>query len=171
MGEGQPDANRPPIRRRATVQEAAEALGVTVEAVRGRIKRGKLKAEREKDGSVYVWLDADQIATGHDQPTTGPQPATDRLTDQSALIESLLEQVAYMREQLAEERGEETRGHHHGPTLSSQRGASTYHPGARSPTRRVRSPGDGLRQPGGYRQHSEPERRRSGGHRAAVLVA
>ncbi len=104
MGEEQPDANQPPTRRRVTVQEAAEILGVTVEAVRGRIKRRKLEAEREEDGSVYVWIDADRPTTSHDQPTTGPQPDTDQSTAQTALIESLLEQVGYMREQLAEER-------------------------------------------------------------------
>ncbi len=82
LGEDRPDANQPtpgsPTSRRVTVQEATGALGVTVEAVRGRIKRGKLEAEREKDGSVYVWLDADRITTGHDQPTTGSQPDADR---------------------------------------------------------------------------------------------
>ncbi len=103
MGE-EHTVGQAPTRRRVSVQEAAEVLGVTVEAVRGRIKRGKLEAEREEDGSVYVWLDADRTTTGHDQPPTGHKPAADRLTDQTALIESLLEQVAYMREQLAEER-------------------------------------------------------------------
>src|SRR5215216_211385 len=50
----------PPSATRLTVQEAAEALGITVEAVRARIKRGKLRREKGEDGTVYVWLDAAQ---------------------------------------------------------------------------------------------------------------
>jgi hypothetical protein len=65
--------------------------------VRGRIKRGTLQAQRTDEG-VFVWLDVP------DQTTTGPQPADDRLTNQSKLVEALLERVAYMREQLAQER-------------------------------------------------------------------
>jgi excisionase family DNA binding protein len=45
-------------RRRLTVPQAAEALGVTVDAVRGRIHRGKLEAERDGTGTVYVWVEA-----------------------------------------------------------------------------------------------------------------
>ncbi len=90
-----------------SVQEAAGVLGVTVEAVRGRIKRGTLEAEREADGSVYVWLDTDQAptsrdqpATGSDQTTTSPQPDAGR----EELVEVLREQVEYLREQLEAER-------------------------------------------------------------------
>ncbi len=101
MGEG---ADQPQTSRRVTVQEATEILGVTVEAVRGRIKRGKLRSERDEAGGVYVWLDADQTSTSKNQSSTGTLPDTNRLADQSALVESLLEQVAYMREQLAEDR-------------------------------------------------------------------
>ena len=101
--------NQPPTRRRVTVQETAEVLGVTVEAVRGRIKRRKLEAERDKDGSVYVWIDTDQPTTRQDQPETGNDQITaghrpDRLGNQEQLVESLLDQVTYMREQLAAER-------------------------------------------------------------------
>ncbi len=46
-------------RRRVTVAEAAEALGISAEAVRMRIRRGTLQHERH-EGTVYVLLDADQ---------------------------------------------------------------------------------------------------------------
>jgi hypothetical protein len=89
--------------QRHTVAEAAEILGLTVEAVRGRIKRGKLEHAKE-DGTVYVLLDTDQTATGQ----TGHQPVDDQPSDlssaQAQLIEALQDQVTYMREQLAEER-------------------------------------------------------------------
>ena len=43
--------------RREDVKGAAEALGVTVEAVRKRIARGTLRSEKGPDGTRYVWLD------------------------------------------------------------------------------------------------------------------
>jgi hypothetical protein len=52
-----------------SVPEAADALGVTVDAVRSRIKRGTIAHERQ-GGRVYVSLNADrpgQVATS--QPT------------------------------------------------------------------------------------------------------
>jgi hypothetical protein len=58
-----------------TVAQAATELGTTPEAIRGRIKRGTLRAERES-GRVFVLLDADQS-----RPTAG-QP-TDQPTDQA----------------------------------------------------------------------------------------
>lgn len=93
-------------RRRLTVPEAATVLGVTVDAVRGRIRRGKLDSEHDEHGTVYVWLEASEgDRPGPSQTGEGPSAASQGPeSDQSAVIESLLEQVRYMREQLAEER-------------------------------------------------------------------
>ncbi len=101
MGEDRPDDGRPTTRRRVTAQEAAELLGVTVEAVRGRIKRGTLKAERTPEG-VYVWLETDW-------PTDRTRPAEDQPTDRSrsdadALISAKDETITALREQLEAER-------------------------------------------------------------------
>jgi transposase-like protein len=86
-------------RRRLTVPQAAEALGVTVDAVRGRIRRGKLKSEQHA-GTVYVWLDALE-----DDDSRGPSATSHRPSDdQSERIEDFREQVAYLREQLQAER-------------------------------------------------------------------
>jgi hypothetical protein len=86
-------------RRRLTVPQAAEALGVTVDAVRGRIRRGKLKSEQHA-GTVYVWLDALE-----DDDSRGPSATSHRPSDdQSERIEDFREQVAYLREQLEAER-------------------------------------------------------------------
>ena len=95
-----------PDRQRLTVPEAAKVLGVTVDAVRGRIRRGKLSSEHDKDGKVYVWLDdieADRLEPSQtvERPS---EPSQSRSDEQLELIESLREQVAYMREQLTEER-------------------------------------------------------------------
>ena len=86
-------------RRRLTVPQAAEALGVTVDAVRGRIRRGKLKSEQHA-GTVYVWLDAPE-----EDDSRGPSETSHRPSDaQSERIEDFREQVAYLREQLEAER-------------------------------------------------------------------
>jgi hypothetical protein len=60
--------------QRLTVPQAAEALGVTVDAVRGRIRRGKLEAEHDEAGTVYVWIDA-LAEVGR----RGPSPTSQRL--------------------------------------------------------------------------------------------
>ena len=44
-------------RQRLDVKQAAEALGISSEGVRKRIKRGSLDSEKDSDGRVWVWLD------------------------------------------------------------------------------------------------------------------
>jgi hypothetical protein len=74
--------DRTPHVRRTTVAEAAEVLGISAEAVRGRIRRGTLPVERE-GGTVYVLL-SDHAAdrTTADQPRT----TTDRPDDRTELL-------------------------------------------------------------------------------------
>ena len=74
MGE---DAGRA-TRRRLTINQAADQLGVTVDAVRGRIKRGTIAHVRE-GGRVYVLLAADESRPGHDQDADQPDDRTDAL--------------------------------------------------------------------------------------------
>jgi hypothetical protein len=76
-----------------TTREAAEALGISVEAVRKRIERDQLVHERV-DNRVYVYLDENRTESGPDVEGEGA----------GALVESLQDQVSYLREQLAEER-------------------------------------------------------------------
>ena len=93
MGEDQSQAGR----RRFTVAEASEILGITVEAVRGRIKRGTLDQERTDKG-VFVLLDTDQS-------DDRPRPDIDRLQSNSAaLISAKDETIATLRDQLEAER-------------------------------------------------------------------
>jgi hypothetical protein len=86
--------------RKVTVQEAAEALDTSVDAIRQRIKRGKLlRAEPDDpdDNRVYVWLDGNHAEARHD--VEGEISA-----NLGALVESLQDQVEYLREQLDRER-------------------------------------------------------------------
>ncbi len=96
LGVSYPAMNdRPQTRRRVTVPDAADALGITVEAVRGRIKRGKLGHVKD-GGTVYVLLPID----GTRPDKTSHQPDNDRITDQSKLIEVLEAQVEDLRARL-----------------------------------------------------------------------
>src|ERR671920_1453387 len=97
VGEDQSQTGR----RRVTVAEASEILGITVEAVRGRIKRGTLDHERDS-GTVYILVDADQSA---DRPRPDDDQTTDRLqSDSAALISAKDETIATLRDQLEAER-------------------------------------------------------------------
>jgi hypothetical protein len=97
VGEDQSQTGR----RRFTVAEASEILGITVEAVRGRIKRGTLDHERTDKG-VFVLLDTDQ---SDDRPRPDIDQTTDRLQSNSAaLISAKDETIATLRDQLEAER-------------------------------------------------------------------
>src|SRR5215212_10282276 len=93
--------DRTPPLRRTTVAEAAEILGISAEAVRGRIRRGTLPVERE-GGTVYVLLEgtAEDRTTGDQPRTTGDQP-NDR-TD--LLIAELQDRVRSLEEANRENR-------------------------------------------------------------------
>jgi len=94
------DDRTPPVRR-TTVAEAAKVLGISAEAVRGRIRRGTLPVERE-DGTVYVLLGAEagDRTTGDQTRTTG-----DRTTDRTdALIAELQDRVRSLEEANRENR-------------------------------------------------------------------
>ena len=96
MGEDRSTFERRQDRRRVTVAEASEILGITAEAVRTRIKRGKLDSVKEppdRTGTVYVLLQADQT-----RPNVDPAPqGQDQTIDQTELVETLREQVAYLQ--------------------------------------------------------------------------
>jgi hypothetical protein len=87
-------------KHKVTVQEAAEVLDTSVDAIRQRIKRGKLpRADPDDpaDNRVYVWLDSDQPESRHD---IEGEPAVNL----GAMVETLQDEVRYLREQLDQER-------------------------------------------------------------------
>ena len=116
-------------RRRATVAEAADILGITAEAVRTRIKRGRLDSVKDPPkagGTVYVLLEADQTgpntdptSQGQDQTTDQtPSDATERFAE--AMIEELKDRVRYLERVLQEEREARTDERRRHDTLMAQ---------------------------------------------------
>jgi hypothetical protein len=91
------------------VPEAAKILGISPEAVRARIQRGTLLKEKGSDGTVYVRLDADQMRSYGDRTgdATGGQSS-----DQTQLVDSLEEQISFLRAELVT-RNEELRRRDH----------------------------------------------------------
>jgi hypothetical protein len=79
---------------RVTVAEAAERLGVKEQAIRKRIARGTLPHDKEPDGRVYVYID-----TEVEDEVQGSATRDD--THLEALVESLQDQVRFLREELA----------------------------------------------------------------------
>jgi hypothetical protein len=73
------------------LRDAADVLGLTVDAVRKRVKRGTLEWERGADGRLYVFLDTD--------PDAG-----ETRSDTDRLISTLEEQLRLEREAHAEAR-------------------------------------------------------------------
>lgn len=88
VGEGH-SADQPTTGRRVTVAEAADVLGITVEAVRGRIKRGTIAHEREGE-RVFVLLDTDQTSASRDQ-------GRDQTSDRPELVEELRARIEDLR--------------------------------------------------------------------------
>ena len=124
--EDQPDANVY-SNVRMTVQEAAAALGITVEAVRGRMHRGKYAREKTEDGRVYVVLTSDQLPNSRERSEERSEPtettvqadSEERSSNQSSTVrerfdervdpvEDLRDHIAFLRAEL-EARNEEIR--------------------------------------------------------------
>jgi uncharacterized coiled-coil DUF342 family protein len=93
-----------------TVQEAAAALGITVEAVRGRMHRGKYGREKAEDGRVYVVLTPDQLANVGERSDEHSEERSAHVRERSGgsgeLVEELRDHVAFLRAEL-EARNEE----------------------------------------------------------------
>jgi len=90
---------------RVSVYEAAEVMGVTVDAIRKRISRRTIPHERDEDGRVWVLLDNDQDAASNvhdnDQP---PSDSTALISEMRGRIEDLRDQLEAERQGHAEAR-------------------------------------------------------------------
>jgi hypothetical protein len=87
----------PQTTRRVTVSEASRILGISTGAVRNRINRRTLEAERES-GTVYVLLPAEHTADTQRPP--GGYPG-----EYNALTSALEARIESLEQQLEAERG------------------------------------------------------------------
>jgi hypothetical protein len=107
-------------RQRLDVKQAAEALGISSEGVRKRIKRGSLDSEKDSDGRVWVWLDDGRTWSDgewtrsdkrHDEAQNGSESRPkgvrmkDRTSSNLVLPEALREQVAMLQAELEDWKG------------------------------------------------------------------
>jgi hypothetical protein len=97
-----------PTVHRVTVPEAAEILGITTDAVRSRMRRGKLRREEGEHGTVYVLLDGqDGHPTvedgGHETGNSTGGNGRETVED-GPLVEELRDRVRSLETQLDHER-------------------------------------------------------------------
>jgi excisionase family DNA binding protein len=100
-----PEGTRPGSGKLATVHEAANALGVSVDAIRKRIQRGTIPHERHEDGRVYVLLD--KASSMQDTSSTSSSTVPDEDEGERSVrygteefIGSLQDQIGFLRREL-----------------------------------------------------------------------
>ena len=94
-----PGTDQATTRRLLNVHEAAEHLGLTVEAVRSRIKRGTLAKERDPDGTVYVVYE-EGAGLGHDRARPGGDQSNDQAAAQPLIVTRLENEVEWLRREV-----------------------------------------------------------------------
>lgn len=88
------------VTERVSVEEAARLLGIKEESVRKRVSRGKLRADKDEEGRLLVYVERSQTVRDEygDQSRDQSQGARDELVDQ------MRERIDDLREQLEGER-------------------------------------------------------------------
>jgi hypothetical protein len=76
------------------IAEAASRLGISADAVRKRIQRGKLSGQKTDQGWTVDWL----------EPDIGPETVQTTSSELPALVESLQLQIDYLKDQVQAER-------------------------------------------------------------------
>ncbi|MDP8218635.1 MAG: hypothetical protein P9M03_07915 [Candidatus Theseobacter exili] len=69
--------------------DAAKTLGITVDGIRKRIKRGTIKAKKNKSGRWVVDVDQESTKDKHKD--------TDKEQSSNLLVQSMQEQIEYLR--------------------------------------------------------------------------
>ena len=96
MGEARTDRPSPDLDR-LTVAQAADALGISQDAVRKRIARGTISHDRADSGRVHVYLSPSETVHKTDQDSVQDDATK---TVQDAYTRSLEDQIAFLRREL-----------------------------------------------------------------------
>ena len=94
---------------RVTVQEAAQRLGISQDAVRQRVRRGSLRCDKDDKGRVYVYLNPTNT-----RPTIVHDTPPDNVHDASRneLVTELRERIRFLEAELADRKEESRRKDH-----------------------------------------------------------
>ena len=131
------------------VKQAAEALGISSEGIRQRIRRGSLESEKDTDGRVYVFID-EEATNG-----TPYEPSTDDV------VTRLENEVEFLRKELATRDAEIQR--RDAVLLSLSEGLKALNPAPASPEElnSSLSYSDGMDKGSTPPEQQEPSQRRS----------
>jgi hypothetical protein len=89
---------------RLSVGEAAEALGVTRDAIHKRIRRGSIRHEQGEDGRFYVYIDTSTLESDMSADKSKDES---KVASLERLIESQQDRISFLEREL-ERRGDDT---------------------------------------------------------------
>jgi predicted RNase H-like nuclease (RuvC/YqgF family) len=94
------------VLEKLTLVEAGQALGISPDAVRMRIKRGSMQAEKGEDGRWLVWVDTEQAAAEREAERE-PDAAGEREAEhEERELRELAARIGILEERLEELRQE-----------------------------------------------------------------
>jgi len=100
--------NRVGVAAKMTVEEAARILGIKEESVRKRVRRGKMRSEKDADGRLYVYVyGTEAVPDGNGDASQGLYGdwSKDELTDAAReVMKAKDETIRILQHQLEEER-------------------------------------------------------------------
>ena len=102
---------------RLSVAEAAEALGVTRDAIHKRIHRGSIEYEKGEDGRFYVYVDTSTQELDSSMDTSKDESRVEAL---ERLIDNQQDRIAFLERVLEEEREARTEERRRHDTLMAQ---------------------------------------------------
>jgi len=90
------------VLEKLTLIEAGQVLGISPDAVRMRIKRGTMQAEKDEDGRWLVWVDTEQAAAERESEREAKQ-AEEREPEREGELsaEALQARIAVLEARLA----------------------------------------------------------------------
>lgn len=86
---------------KVTVQEAAQRLGISQDAVRQRVRRGSMRYDKDDKGRVYVYLDP-----------TNTRPMVVHDASRNELVTELRDRIQFLETELADRKEESRRKDH-----------------------------------------------------------
>ena len=92
------------VAARMTVGEAARSLGIKEESVRKRVRRKKIRSEKDEDGRIYVYVEATKTVRGEHADLYAGRSADESGYVARELIDSKDETIRILQVQIQEER-------------------------------------------------------------------